>query len=156
MTVYPSGKSKCCAARTRAGSTTRVRPIGLQVGRTTVQSRACYALRRCYNYVATTDLQGSAGGRDSLCNLGYSSQVQCSLVPSPTPNFCCLPYVYVACRTYTSLAVGQATKSWAWDWERGYHELETAAADRSMTATSQAPPPASLITYAAPPGPPSL
>ena len=72
----------------------------------------CYKLR-------TTDLQRSAGGRDSLGNLGYSSQVQCSLVHRLSHA-----QLFVACRT--SLAVRQVMKSWAWDWERGYHELETA------------------------------
>ena len=36
-----------------------------------------------------------------------------SLVPSPTPSFSSLGF--------SSLAVLQATKSWAWDWERGYN-----------------------------------
>ena len=98
--------SKCnVAPPARVLDQTRV-----QVARTTVPSQACYALRRCYK-LHTTDLQRSAGGRDSLGNLEYSSQVQCSLVPSPTPSFSLLA-------VRTSLAVGQATKSWAWDWER--------------------------------------
>ena len=75
------------------------------------------------NYVATTDLQISAGGRDSLGNMGYSSQVQCSLIPSPT-----LCFWLLAVRT--SLAVGQATKSWAWDSERGTTNLKLQLQDR--------------------------
>ena len=106
-------------------STGRVEPATLYAGTT--------------NYVATTDLQRSAGGR-----LGYSSQVQCSLVPSPTPSFSLFA-------VRTSLAVEQATKSWAWDWERGYRttnlklQLQTVNDERQSMATLQAPPPASAI-----------
>ena len=93
--------------------------------RTTVPGQACYVLRWWYK-LRTTDLQRSAGGRDSLGNLGYSFQVQCSLVHRLSHA-----QPFVACRTL--LAVRQVTKSWAWDWERGYYELETA--DRQWWTT---------------------
>ena len=58
------------------------------------------------NYVATTDLQRSAEGRDSL---GVLSQVQCSLIPKSNAQ------LFVACRTYSrasneKLGVGLGTR----------------------------------------------
>ena len=55
--------------------------------------------------------------------MGYSSRVQCSLVPSPTPSFWLLA-------VRTSLAVGQATKSWAWDRNEATSNLKLQLQDR--------------------------
>ena len=124
----------------------------VQVACTTVPSRACYALRRCYKLRSYYCLQTCRGQLEGEILSGYSSQVQCSLVPSPTHSFSLL-----AIRT--SLAVGQATKAGRGTGNEATTNLKLqlqTVNDERQLATSQAPPPASLISCAAPPGPPSL
>ena len=83
MTVYPSGKSYCCAARLRVSRIDNMCTTRLPKRTTVYRVKPAMFYAGATNYV----LQRSAGGRNSLGNLGYSSQVQCSLVPSPTPSF---------------------------------------------------------------------
>ena len=125
-----------------------LRATRVQVARTTVpsSSRACYALRRCYKLRSYYRL-AQVSWRERFSQ-GTPLRYSVASFPSPTPSFSLL-----AVRT-----VGQATKSWAWDWERGYHELETAAADRQIMVNDnrlhRRPHP--QLSCAAPPGPPSL
>ena len=77
-----------------------------------------YALRWCYKLRSYYRL-AQVSWRERFSQ-GTPLRYSVASFPRPTPSFSLL-----AVRT-----VGQATKSWAWDWERGYHKLETAAADR--------------------------
>ena len=76
------------------------------------QNARQYRVKPAMFYAGATNyvLQRSAGGRDSLGNLGYSSQVQCSLVHSPRSAFRCLPYVACSMASDEKLGVGLGTR----------------------------------------------
>ena len=89
MTVYIQVENRNVALPARV--LIRVQPTRVLIHvQLAYQNARQYRVKPAMFYAGATNyvLQRSAGGRDSLGNLGYSSQVQCSLVhDSPTLSF---------------------------------------------------------------------
>ena len=96
-----------------------------------------YPVKPAMFYAGATNyvLQRSAGGRDSLGNSGYSSQVQCSLVHSPPLSFSLL--------AVRRLQYGKRRKAGRGTGNEATTNLKLQTVnDERQLATSQVPPPA--------------